>query len=321
MDLCVIPYRNGIYFMGDSYEKFLTNTINKATQMVVILTNPTASSHNIFSSGTSATQSKRNILVIVTGEENDHEVGSAEQIMCSLALHARLMWHVSRGGAIPYLQVLCLARRFANTPQVQVSLVVIKEQGALDPRVQAALNAFTSSLTEPHRVTTTTMHLSSDTASQVVDLACASQYDFILIGHSTLDLSQPATHFYTPASHNTSTTPRKASHHSHSSSITTTPRKHKKQASTVLGALGVVLTSGGVQCSILVVHGAQSFMESSTSLSLRIYDNSADKRPDIHTVDWELKRDADEEEGFRSPVTVPAGHRVVAVEVEIPSRA
>lgn len=98
--------------------------------------------------------------------------------------------------------MLCLARRFSNAPQVQVSLAVIKDHGNLDPRVQAALNAFTSSLTEPHRVTTITLQLSAHTSTEVVELARASQYDFILIGHSTLDMNQPATHFYTPSSHN-----------------------------------------------------------------------------------------------------------------------
>jgi len=71
LDLCIVPYREGIYFMGESYENFLLDMINKATQMVVILANPAGIHHNVLAT---ATQLRRDVLVFVTGEEDDHEV-------------------------------------------------------------------------------------------------------------------------------------------------------------------------------------------------------------------------------------------------------
>lgn len=190
------------------------------------------------------------------------------------------------------LQVLCLARRFASAPQVRLTLVIIKDgQGNFDDRVQSALDVFKSSISEPSRVSISTIELDAHTREAVLEAATASQYDFIMMGHSKLDLAHgkeetrsvapPLRRFTsegslagmagTPKRGPTSglaITPRRGP----TSVSASTPRRASKatKVGSVLGKMGRLLTSAGVQSSILVVHGANSFMESSSSLSMKV---------------------------------------------------
>jgi hypothetical protein len=80
----------------------------KAKSAVVFLVNPAAASHNILP----VANHRKEILVVVTGEENDHEV-------------------------------LALAKRFMALPQVTVTLIVIENENlAFDERVRAAVSRF-----------------------------------------------------------------------------------------------------------------------------------------------------------------------------------
>jgi hypothetical protein len=80
----------------------------KAKSAVVFLVNPAAASHNILP----VANHRKEILVVITGEENDHEV-------------------------------LALAKRFMALPQVTVTLIVIENENlAFDERVRAAVSRF-----------------------------------------------------------------------------------------------------------------------------------------------------------------------------------
>jgi len=166
--------------------------------------------------------------------------------------------------------------------------VILKDnEGHFDDRVQSALDVFQSSIAEPSHVSVTTLELDANTAEAVLEIATSSQYDFIMTGHSKLDLStgKEDKHTAPPLRRFTSgdscaSTPRRGptmgvitpKRGLPTTSNANTPRRgHKStKAGSVLGKLGRLISHANVQASILIVHGANSFMESSTSLSMQV---------------------------------------------------
>jgi len=159
--------------------------------------------------------------------------------------------------------------------------VVVKEN-QVKPSIESALHVFTSNLHDPSRVNIVYLELGPRVAEEVVELAKKEPYDFILVGHSELDVPSPSDQL--PSGGRSRGGVKKSGSMeitavSRAASNSLTPPRRGTRATRIefiMGTLGGLLLTSGVESSLLVVHKANGDINSS-SLSFKVRQGKAGK--------------------------------------------